>query len=159
MKITYLFSDIDGVLTDGTVSLDEEGHERKNICYRDLDAIGLGRRAGLEFIFITGEDTNLARSIATRFGVSQAVFGVKDKGHVLERLMQQLQLVTDEVCYVGDSARDIPAIRMAGLGVAPQDATHRVRNTADFVTKSCGGKGVLLELVEKIIEDNKETDD
>ena len=47
---SYIFSDIDGVLTDGKVYLDAQGHESKQICYRDLDSIAIGRKAGLEFV-------------------------------------------------------------------------------------------------------------
>ena len=72
--------------------------------------------------------------------------------------MRDLQIDVAEICYVGDSERDIPAIRMAGFGIAPKDAAGKVREMADFVTQTCGGKGVLLELVEKIIENNKESD-
>ena len=155
-KIKYLFVDIDGVLTDGTVSLDEQGNERKSICYRDLDAIGMGRSVGLDFAFVTGEDTDLARSIARRFGVKHAVFGAKDKGKAVKELLQELQVDPEDICYIGDSLRDVPAIRMAGLGAAPRDAMEAARQAADFVAQTFGGKGVLLELVEKIIKSNTE---
>lgn len=149
--IRYIFSDIDGVLTDGKFEITSNGEERKKICYRDLDAIGIGRKAGLTFAFITGEDTLLARRIVARFGVESAVFGAKDKLAALKQLLTERGISAEEVCYVGDSDRDALAIAYAGIGISPADATKAARQAADFVTVSGGGTGVLFEVVEKII--------
>ena len=151
-KIKYIFADMDGVVTDGTVRIDENGRESKAICFRDLDAIGIARRAGLEFAFVTGEDTPIAHYMAKRFGVETAVFGAKDKQAAVEGLLAQLNLTAEEICYIGDSARDIPAIELAGVGAAVQDATVGARKAADIVTECRGGTGALLELVEVLLE-------
>ena len=155
-KIKYIFADMDGVLTDGTVQMDEEGHERKSICYRDLDAIGIGHRAGIRFIFVTGERTAITERIVQRFGADDAVLGAKDKGQAMDDLVRRLGISRAEVCYVGDSNRDIPAIRKAGLGAAPADAAAKVRDAADVVLQCAGGKGVLMELVEKILDEERD---
>lgn len=151
-RIKYIFADMDGVVTDGTVRIDEHGKESKAICFRDLDAIGIGRRAGIEFAFVTGEDTPIAHFMAKRFGVDTVVFGAKDKKAAVENLLLQLGLSADEICYIGDSARDIPAIELAGIGVTVQDGVLAARRAADIVTECRGGTGALLELVETILE-------
>ncbi len=155
-KIRYVFADIDGVLTDGTVRFDEKGRESKAISYRDLDAIGIGRKGGLEFAFVTGEDTPIAHFIAKRFGVKEAVFGAKDKGVSVRALLEKLRLSPEEICYIGDSARDIPAIELAGIGATVQDGVLAARRAADIVTECRGGAGALLELVELLLERNRE---
>ena len=153
-KIKYIIADIDGVLTDGKVYIDANGNENKTICYHDLDSIKKGRDNGLEFAFVTGEDTNMARFIAKRFKVSIAVFGAKDKEKALNQLIKDLNVTSSEICYVGDSERDIPAIKLAQIGAAPADALKIVRETADVVLKCNGGTGVLSELVYYIIKNN-----
>ncbi|MDL2272451.1 hypothetical protein LJC23_05400, partial [Desulfovibrio sp. OttesenSCG-928-I05] len=75
MKI--ILTDVDGVLTDGRITLDVHGNETKVICYRDLDAIGIGRRAGYEFAFATGENTGMVDVLAKRFGVTKVYPGAK----------------------------------------------------------------------------------
>ena len=155
-RIKYIFADMDGVVTDGTVRIDEHGKESKAICFRDLDAIGIGRRAGIEFAFVTGEDTPIAHFMAKRFGVDTVIFGAKDKKAAVENLLLQLGLSADEICYIGDSARDIPAIELAGIGVTVQDGVLAARRAADIVTECRGGTGALLELVETILERGKE---
>jgi len=150
-KIKYIFADMDGVLTDGKVQIDANGNERKSICYRDLDAIGMGHAAGLRFVFVTGEDTAIAKYIVRRFRADDAVLGAKDKGKAFDELVEKLGILPEEVCYVGDSNRDIPAICKAGLGAAPADAAPKVLEAADYITACRGGQGVLLELTEKIM--------
>lgn len=151
-RIKYIFADMDGVVTDGTVRIDENGRESKAICFRDLDAIGIGRRAGIAFAFVTGEDTPIAHFMAKRFGVETAVFGAKDKKAAVEGLLAQLNLTAEEICYIGDSARDVPAIEMAGIGATVQDGVLAARRAADIVTECRGGTGALLELVETLLE-------
>ena len=136
-RIKYIFADMDGVVTDGTVRIDENGKESKAICFRDLDAIGIGRKAGVEFAFVTGEDTPIAHFMARRFGVETAVFGAKDKKNAVEGLLARLNLT---------------AIELAGVGATVQDGVLAARRAADIVTECRGGTGALLELVETLLE-------
>lgn len=155
-KIRYIFADIDGVLTDGTVRLDETGHESKSISYRDLDAIDIGRKGGLEFAFVTGEDTPIAHFIAQRFDIKYSIFGAKDKAYAVRTLLKELAVPAEEICYIGDSERDVPAIRLAGFGATVCNGVLVAQHTADYVTKCAGGAGALLELVKTIVDRNGE---
>jgi hypothetical protein len=90
--------------------------------------------------------------MARRFGVETAVFGAKDKKIAVEGLLARLNLTADEICYIGDSARDVPAIELAGVGATVQDGVLAARRAADIVTECRGGTGALLELVETLLE-------
>lgn len=147
----YIVTDIDGVLTDGTVTIDAQGNEQKKICYRDLDAIGTGRKAGYEFIFITGEDTPIARFIARRFGIEKVFFGAKQKLKVLNEAAPELNLDIKNIVYIGDSDNDIELLEAAGLGIAPRDGTFRAKQSAKVITDAKGGTGVLLEVLDKLL--------
>jgi len=151
--ITHIFSDIDGVLTDGKVRLDEEGRESKIICYRDLDAVGVLRRAGLKIYFVTGEDSQLTKRIIDKFAPDGSRCGSKDKGKVFDELVRELGVAPSSVCYIGDSERDLPALRRAGFSACPKDAVSAVLTAADYVAATKGGEGVLGEVAAKIIED------
>ena len=143
--------DIDGVLTDGRVTLDINGNETKTICYRDLDAIGIGRRAGYEFAFVTGEDTPMVSVIAKRFDIEIVYSGAKDKLASVRQISNEYGIPLSGFVYIGDSDRDAPALEAVGLGIAPRDASVRARNAAHFITDCYGGTGVLLEVMDKII--------
>ncbi len=145
-----LIFDIDGVLTNGRVSLTASGEESKTLNFRDLDALSSLRGAGLEIAFVTGERGPLVDQIARRFGVTEVVQGAKDKAAAIERLSAARALPLTELWYVGDSDRDAPALSAAGCGLAPADATPKARAAASRVLQTRGGDGIAAE-VEALI--------
>jgi YrbI family 3-deoxy-D-manno-octulosonate 8-phosphate phosphatase len=150
--IKIVVSDIDGVLTDGRIIIDSKGNEQKRLCFRDIDAIGIGRKNGLDFILVTGEDNALAAFIAKRFSIGGIIMGAKDKLAALESICEKYEISPEHICYIGDGNRDADAIRQSGFGVAPADASRQARESAKFITDSKGGDGVLAEVVEKIVD-------
>ena len=144
--------DIDGVLTDGRVTLDIHGNETKTICYRDLDAIAVGRRAGYDFAFVTGEDTEMVRVLAKRFFIERVYPGSKDKLKAIMDISEEFDVPLNGLLYIGDSDRDAPALEAVGLGIAPADASAKAKAAAHVQTDSKGGYGVLLEVVDKLID-------
>ncbi|GHV82977.1 hypothetical protein AGMMS50212_03170 [Spirochaetia bacterium] len=146
-----ILTDVDGVLTDGSVMMDMHGNESKKICYRDLDAVGVGRRAGYEFGIITGEDTQMAHAIAKRFGIELACFGAKNKTARFSEISEKTGVAAKNIVYIGDSDTDAALLSQAGLGIAPFDATANAKKAAKYTAESKGGTGVLLEVVDKLI--------
>jgi YrbI family 3-deoxy-D-manno-octulosonate 8-phosphate phosphatase len=146
--IKLLVLDIDGVVTNGDVTLDEQGCESKTLFFRDIDAVFAARRAGLDISLLTGEDTPMVEVIARRLGVERVYAGRKDKGQGLADVARDFEVDLSEICYVGDAARDVPALELAGLGLAPLDADDAARAAADRVLGSPGGRGAVGEAVE-----------
>ena len=149
MKLILI--DVDGVLTDGRITLDIHANETKTICYRDLDAVGIGRRAGYDFAFVTGEDTKMVRALAQRFGIEIVYSGAKDKLAAMREISKAFGVPLSGLLYIGDSDRDAPALEAVGLGIAPSDASAGAKSAAHVHTDSKGGYGVLLEVVNKLI--------
>jgi 3-deoxy-D-manno-octulosonate 8-phosphate phosphatase (KDO 8-P phosphatase) len=147
----FILMDVDGVLTDGSVMLDVSGNESKRICYRDLDAIGVGRRAGYEFGIITGENTPMARLIAKRFGIEVVFFDAKNKLKIFSKAASSLGVEIKNVIFIGDSDNDIELLEAAGLGIAPSDGTFRAKQASKVITEAKGGTGVLLEVIDKLL--------
>jgi YrbI family 3-deoxy-D-manno-octulosonate 8-phosphate phosphatase len=147
----WIFTDVDGVLTDGRVTIDVYGNETKSICYRDLDAIGVGRANGYDFAFVTGERTEMVDALAARFKVERVYAGAKDKLAAMKAIAEEFGVGVGELLYIGDSDRDAPALDAVGLGIAPRDATANARSAANCVADFEGGRGVLLEVVDKLI--------
>lgn len=152
IKIVVL--DIDGVLTNGTVTINGDGRETKSLFYRDIDAVFRGRREGLQFALITGEDDILVDQISKRLGIDLVLKGVKDRAEAITKLSQQLDVPLQEICYIGDSERDAPALEMVGLGVAPSDASDKAKRSAQYICISPGGGGTISEAVDKVLQNN-----
>jgi YrbI family 3-deoxy-D-manno-octulosonate 8-phosphate phosphatase len=146
----FIFTDIDGVLTDGSVLLDARGNESKRICYRDLDAIGIGRKLGFEFGVISGENTPITSFLAKRFGIELAYLGIKDKLALISEFAKKKNISLKQIIYIGDSNADVALIESVGLGIAPADAASVAKKAAGLITLSNGGMGVLFEIVSKL---------
>lgn len=146
VAIKLLALDIDGVLTDGRVMLSESGEEVKVINFHDLDRLTALKRKGMPVVLVTGEQGTMAETLARRFGVA-AVYGAKDKLAAVQQVAQEHGVRLDEICYVGDSDRDAPALSAVGLGLAPANATAAAKSAAHRVLKKSGGDGVVDEAV------------
>lgn len=150
--IELILSDVDGVLTDGSLILDSNGVELKQFHIRDGLGIKLWQRAGGRFGIITGRTSHNLHLRATELGVHLLRQGVDKKLKVFQEMLAELNLQPAQVCYIGDDLPDLPVIQAAGLGVAVADAVPEVRTAAQFVTSLPGGKGAVRELVELILK-------
>lgn len=157
--IQVLVLDIDGVLTDGKVTLDDSGRELKTLSYRDIDAVFLAQRRGLQVVLVTGEAVPLVDTIARRLEVSHVYRGAKDKCQALRSVCTELGVSLQQVCYVGDSQRDADALAMVGLGLAPSDAIRAAQVAAHRVLQHQGGDGAVAEAVEIILQTLEATGD
>jgi D-sedoheptulose 7-phosphate isomerase len=148
--IRVLALDVDGVLTDGRVGVGEAGQETKHLSYRDVDAVFQARREGLLVGLVTGERAPMVDVIARRLDIEVVVDGAKDKAAALRALAGRLGVSLDAVCYVADSDRDAAAFELAGLALAPADASSRARRAAHAVLASRGGHGAVAEALEAV---------
>jgi 3-deoxy-D-manno-octulosonate 8-phosphate phosphatase (KDO 8-P phosphatase) len=84
VRIKAIAMDVDGVLTDGTVWLDEGGREIKRVAFADIMGVSLGRRAGLVFALVSGESGPSLAEIAAKFGIEDVYAGCRDKAAALQ---------------------------------------------------------------------------
>ena len=143
--------DVDGVLTDGTVWLDESGRESKRISFADIMGVSLGRRAGLLFAFVSGESGSTLERIAAKFGIDEVYPGCKDKASAVRDFAARHDLDLGEICFIGDDVNDIPALEISGLAVTPADAQAVASAKAGMITGRPGGRGALREVIDLLL--------
>ena len=151
MSIKAVAMDVDGVLTDGTVWLDETGRESKRVSFADIMGVSLGRRAGLHFALVSGESGPSLDQIAAKFGVLDVYGGCTDKAAALREFASRHDVDLDEVCFIGDDVNDLPAFELCGLAVAPADAQPAALARAALVTTRSGGAGAVREVVDALL--------
>jgi D-sedoheptulose 7-phosphate isomerase len=156
--ILLLALDIDGVLTDGSVTLTPSGEESKGIAFRDLDALGRARKAGLRVALVTGEEGPLVMAIASKAGAEFVLPGAKDKVTALEALSANAGVPLARICFVGDADRDALAFPLVGMSLCPADGSRAARRTASRVLSAKGGAGAVEEAVEVLLADCEEGD-
>lgn len=150
--IQLILSDVDGVLTDGGITFDNQGIEMKKFHVRDGLGIKLWQRTGHRFGIITARTSHIVKMRMTELGVDLIRQGSEDKLSVAVELMNDLELSPGEVCYIGDDLPDLRLLRHVGLAASVADGSAEVRAAAQIVTKSPGGQGAVRELIETILK-------
>ncbi|HEY3379043.1 MAG TPA: HAD hydrolase family protein [Armatimonadota bacterium] len=148
--IKLLVSDVDGVLTDGTIIYGNGGTELKGFNIKDGLAMKLAGWNDLPVVWLTGRCSEAVARRAAELDV--AVFqGAQNKDVGLRALAQERGLALAEIAYIGDDLNDIPALRLAGLPLAVADAAPEVKALAGYVTHAVGGQGAIREVIEYIL--------
>ncbi|HTS22958.1 MAG TPA: HAD family hydrolase [Casimicrobiaceae bacterium] len=150
-RVRLLSCDVDGVLTDGSIYVAEDGSELK--AYSCLDGLGLKwlARSGVEVAWITGSDAATVAQRAAMLGVARVYRGAEDKLEVWERLRAELALAPEQCAHIGDDFPDLALIARCGLGVTVPHAPDALKRRAHYVTRRDGGKGAVRELCELIL--------
>lgn len=150
-SIKLVVFDVDGVLTDGTLTYSASGEEVKHFNVKDGVGIKLLQTFGIDTAIISAKDSAPLKKRAGDLGITHFFPGTKDKWPVLAKLMSSLDVLPEEVCYVGDDVIDLKVMTRVGLGIAPADAFWMVRDRAHLVTDSQGGKGVAREVADIVL--------
>lgn len=155
--IELIVFDIDGVITDGSVIIDSNGNEQKQINLKDIDAIFELHRRGYKLVAITGEDTEIVNFFEKRFPWEYFYRGDKTKTETMKQIEQGTGISRENICYVGDGKYDVESLAYAGLGLCPANAIDKAKNAADIILQNDGGKGCIWEIIsilEKYNDDN-----
>ena len=150
--IRLVLSDVDGVMTDGRLTIDNHGNESKQFHIRDGQAVRLWQHCGGQFGIVTGRSSQVVRLRAAELDIEILRQGVEDKWQVVRSLCNELDFQPSAVCYVGDDLPDLATIEQVGLGVAVADAAEEVRQAADYTTSLPGGQGGLREVIELLLK-------
>jgi 3-deoxy-D-manno-octulosonate 8-phosphate phosphatase (KDO 8-P phosphatase) len=150
-QIRLVVFDVDGVLTDGTLFLGDDGQEYKAFNSRDGHGMALLRDSGVTLAVITGRRSEVVRIRMQSLGIDHVHQGCRDKLPVFVDLIAELGLDAAQAAYMGDDLMDLPVMRRVGLAVAVADAHPAVREHADWCTPSAGGRGAARDLCELIL--------
>jgi 3-deoxy-D-manno-octulosonate 8-phosphate phosphatase (KDO 8-P phosphatase) len=151
-EIQLLVLDVDGVLTDGTLTVNADGSESKNFSVLDGHGIKLWKRAGFKIAFLSGRVATSTEHHARRLEVDYCLQDCRDKLPALKKLLKEAKLAPQAVAYIGDDLPDLPPMRYVGFAVAVPNAVDEVKQHADFVTTRTGGSGAVREVVEYILK-------
>jgi len=151
-EIKILILDVDGVLTDGRISINDRGEETKSFNVKDGYGIRLLLDAGIDVAIITGRQSKSVEHRARDLGINRIYQGIADKKSICIRLLEEKQLTKDQACFIGDDLPDIPILKIVGLPVAVADAVKEVRETARYITEKNGGNGAVREVCELILK-------
>lgn len=150
-RVSLILMDVDGVLTDGTITYVGAEGEARSFDVRDGAGLRLARYAGLVTGVISGRSSPAVERRASELEMEEIHLRIRDKLAVYRSILKRRKLQDSQVCYIGDDLVDIPVLARAGLPVAVADAHIEVRRRAAFVTEASGGRGAVREVVDSIL--------
>lgn len=150
-RVRLLLLDVDGVLTDGTVTLHGDGTESKRFDIKDGAALVWAQRLGLKVGLLSARPSPVTTRRATELRIRLVIETSQPKITAYDQLLRRLKLSDAEVAYMGDDLLDLPVLLRAGLSLAPADAAPEVRARVHQVTAAPGGRGAVREAVELIL--------
>ena len=151
-NIRLVIFDVDGVMTDGSIYLCDDGQEFKAFNTQDGLGMKLLKDSGVEMAIITGRTSRVATRRAESTGVSHYFEGVDDKLAAFLQLAGELGVAHEACAFMGDDVVDLPPMRRCGLAITVPAAPQLVKDHAHLVTAREGGRGAVREAVEFIMQ-------
>jgi YrbI family 3-deoxy-D-manno-octulosonate 8-phosphate phosphatase len=150
--IRLILSDVDGVLTDGSIVIDNAGVESKSFYVRDGYAIKLWLKAGFEFGLLTARNSQVVKLRAAELGIQMVRQGYSEKVSAAKEMIAQAKVEPREVCYIGDDLPDLAVMYDVGLSVTVAVGALEVKQAAKWITQAPGGRGAVRELIERLLK-------
>jgi 3-deoxy-D-manno-octulosonate 8-phosphate phosphatase (KDO 8-P phosphatase) len=149
--VSWLVLDVDGVLTDGSVIMDDDGRESKHFNVKDGHALKMMIRFGFNVMFLTGRRSRVVEHRAKDLGVAEVHQKVLNKLEYFTEFMGQKGISFAEVAYVGDDLVDIPLMKRVAFSATVVDAAEEVPPMVDYVSPYQGGRGAVRDICKIIL--------
>jgi len=151
-KIKLLILDVDGVMTDGSIIIDNNGNELKRFNVRDGHGIKMLQRTGIRVAIITGRKSDVVDRRALELGITDVYQKIFRKSVIYEALLEKYKLGNEDVAFMGDDIVDVELLKRAGLSAVPADADEEAKKYADIKMKNYGGRGAVREFTDMILK-------
>ena len=151
-RIKLIVLDVDGVMTDGVIAFDDNGHEHKHFHVRDGSAIAGWLRSGRLIAILSGRYARCVEHRAKDLKIPIVIQGNPRKINGLLGIRQQTGLSLDQTCFMGDDLPDLPLFHMVGLAASPADGVEEIQAKAHFVSQNRGGHGAVHDLVSHLMK-------
>lgn len=150
-QITTFVFDVDGVLTDGTVLLLENGLQARRMNIKDGLALQMAMK-NFRVVIISGSYSEPVLARLHYLGLTEIFLGTKDKTGFLQRYLKEHNLNWSEVLYMGDDLPDLGVLQRAGLACCPADAVPEVKAVCHYISARNGGAGCVRDVIEAVLK-------
>ena len=148
---TFVF-DIDGVLTDGSLLVMDNGLMVRKMNVKDGYALQLAIKKGYNILILSGGNSPEARLRLEKLGVRDILMQVEDKLEKLKTLANRLGVKKEEILYMGDDIPDYEVMQYCGLACCPADAVAEIKRISQYISPLKGGEGCVRDVIEKVLK-------
>lgn len=151
-NITTFIFDVDGVLTDGTVLVLENGLQARRMSIKDGYALQLAVKKKYHLAVVSGAAASPVSDRLHKLGITDIFTGIEDKKTFINRYIANHNISAGQVLYMGDDIPDLPVMTVVGLPACPSDAVQEVKDVAKYISPFAGGMGCVRDIIEKILK-------
>ncbi len=151
-RATTFILDVDGVLTDGTLLITNNGDQLRTMSIRDGYALQLAVKKGFTIIVITGGTSEGVVKRLQGLGIQHILSGVENKIEALNKISETLSIEFANAIYMGDDIPDLEVMNLCGISCCPYDAAPEIISVAKYISPLSGGKGCVRDVIEKVLK-------
>jgi 3-deoxy-D-manno-octulosonate 8-phosphate phosphatase (KDO 8-P phosphatase) len=150
--ITTFIFDVDGVLTDGTVTITTSGDMLRKMNIKDGYALKTAVDNGFNVCVISGGSNKGVRKRLQGLGITDIYLSAHNKIEQLEEYLDIYNIKAESVLYMGDDIPDVPVMKLVGLPCCPQDAVPEIKVISKYISHKNGGKGAVRDVIEQVLK-------
>ena len=151
-SVTTLVFDVDGVLTDGTLTILPAGVMARKMNVKDGYALQLAVKKSYNIIIISGGNSEEVKDRLNKLGIGQVFMRVIDKVNILQNYLQEHNLSWQEVLYMGDDIPDLYVMQKVRVACCPSDAVEEIKEVSAYISPVKGGFGCARDVIEKVLK-------
>jgi 3-deoxy-D-manno-octulosonate 8-phosphate phosphatase (KDO 8-P phosphatase) len=152
--ITTFIFDVDGVLTDGTVLVLDNGLQARRMNIKDGFALQMALKNGYKVLIVSGGNSPQVANRLEKLGVSDVHMSVLNKKEFISNYIADNNLRKEELLYMGDDLPDLPAMSIVGLPCCPANAVNEIKETVQYISPLKGGDACVRDVIEKVLKLN-----
>ena len=150
-NITTIILDVDGVLTNGYVTIMPNGELVRTMNIKDGYALKTAVDKGYRVCVISGGTNEGVRKRLANLGIEDIYLGAHQKIEQWNLLKKKYKLDASEVLYMGDDIPDLPVLMEVGLPCCPNDAAPEIQQISKYISYKKGGEGCVRDVLEQIM--------
>lgn len=152
-NIKMVLTDFDGVFTDNTVIINEDGSISRRVSFKDVMGVSLLVKNGVDVAIISGEKNSAIEKIRTVFKLQEIHQNIRVKIDVVKDILERHNLSVDEVVYIGDDVNDLESLEYVSTKITVPNANKRIKKIDGIqITEAVGGDGAFRELADAVLE-------
>lgn len=150
--VKMIFSDFDGIMTDGGIYIDEDLKMSRKLHYKDLMALAMLKRNGIDLVYISGEKNPVMDLLQQRFSLKEVHHDIRIKIDVLKSVVEKYGLNQGEFLYIGDDINDVDCLNFSDVKITVPNCAAAVKKVKGIqITNEIGGSGALREVVDCLL--------
>ena len=151
-KITTFIFDVDGVLTNGMLTIMPDGELVRHMNVKDGYAMKTALNNGFKVCIISGGTNKAVKSRLAALGIKDIYLGAHNKINEYKEILEKYNLNHENILYMGDDIPDIPVMQKVGLASCPNNAVPEVQQAAKYISNIKGGEGCVRDVIEQVLK-------